>query len=209
MLLVLVDWKSNRWKMKGYNFITTLVKEKIFCNLHLRPFDIFVKEHFGDKQIVGAEIGVLAGCHAFSMLSHNSNIRMLHLIDPYKNYVTYEKNYTGNGITINDYEQIAHKTLGRFDNRIHWIPEKFQDCVNELPQLDFCYYDIDGNYQRTKEFIDLYWNKIFPGGVIGGWNYDAGHRGVPDAVGEFVDEKISCLIDGIGNDWRVVKDKKG
>jgi hypothetical protein len=191
--------------MKGYNFITTLVKEKVFRNLHLRPFDLFIEEHFGDKQIVGAEIGVLAGCHAFSMLSHNPNIYKLYLIDPYLNHPTYEENYKADG-GLNNYCADAKRKLSVFDGRTVFVKKLFQEATGSITLLDFCYYDIDGNYNRTKKFIDLYWSKIKPGGVIGGWNYDAGHRGVSDAVREFVD-KNNLKLNGVGNAWWVVKEK--
>ena len=191
--------------MKGYNFITTLVKEKVFRNLHLRPFDLFIEEHFKNKCIVGAEIGVLCGCHAFSMLSHNRNIKTLYLIDPHENYPTYENNYKEDGLD-NCYKK-AKRKLSEFSDRICFKTKKFQDAIDETPLLDFCYFDIDGNYSRTKTFIDMYWSKIKPNGIIGGWNYDAGHRGVSDAVREFIDEN-NLKLNGVGNDWWMMKENE-
>jgi len=193
--------------MKGYDFITTLVKEKIFANQHLRPFDIFVKEHFDGKLIVGAEIGVLAGCHAYSMLSHNPNIYKLYLIDPYLNYPTYEENYKEQGLS-NCYN-VAKKKLSIFNNRIIWIKKMFQEATDDVPMLDFCYFDIDGDYIRTKEFIDMYWGKIKEGGVIGGWNYDANkhHTGVVKVVMEFC-KNYGYELDGDLRDWWIIKEGK-
>lgn len=139
------------------------------------------------------------------MLNHVDNIRRFYLIDPYINYSTYEKNYNENGVTIADYEKVAHANLDIFKHKTVFIKKKFQDATDDVPSLDFCYYDVDKDFEKTFAFIKLYWGpKIKPGGIIGGWNYDAGHKGVVDAVNEFTEEN-NLKLNGEKQDWWVIK----
>jgi len=194
--------------MKGFDYITSLVKDKVFGDYDLTDFDRFIKQHFGDRKIVGAEIGVLAGDHARSMLVCNRNISKLYLIDSYINYQGYDKNFADFGLS--NYEQIAHSKMSEFGSRYIFVKSFFEECLDYLPVLDFCFYDIDSNYKRQYDYLDLYWSKIKPGGVIGGCNYNANlkHRGIVDAVNMFIEENnLGSYLDGGRKSahWWVVK----
>jgi len=189
--------------MKGFDYFTTLIKEKVLKNYHYRPFDRFLKRHF-KGEIIGAEIGVLEGFHAESML-HHLPIKKLYLIDPYINYEGYDC-YTRMG--LDHHFKVAKNKLDYYGNRKEFVKKKFQDALDDIPDnLDFIYYDISANTERIKQFFDLYYPKLKENGVIGGWNYIARHHEVPRAVFDIMD-KYGLELHGDGSDWWMIKKTK-
>ena len=186
--------------MKGYDFISTLVKEKVFINNHLNLFDIFIKNYFGNKEVVGVEIGVLIASHANCLLHHMPSVKKLFLVDP---YICYDK-YNRSGLDVAFV--LARKKLECYDGRKEFVTKKFQDAVGDIPDnLDFVYYDIFDDEDRIQSFLDLYYSKVRVGGVIGGWNFDAEHNGVARVVIPFADD-MGLELEGVGSSWWFVKE---
>ena len=183
-----------------------------------RPMIRFVNEKFGNKELIGVEIGVWRGGNAESILK-TININKLYLIDPYKFYEEYKENTVikrakETGITeqedLDEAERIADKTLEPFKNKISFIKNTseeaariFKDC-----SLDFAYIDGNHSYKFVKEDIGAYYKKVKSGGVLGGDDFQNGFdselNGVVNAVLEFV-HKNKLQLYNHGKDWWVVK----
>jgi len=135
----------------------------------------FVKERFGNKAIVGAEVGVETGLHALDILQNMPNIRLLYLVDPYLEYPPYK----------ND----TKKKLFPFNNRIWWIYKEFEVCtIQDIPDpLDFIYIDGNHEYEYVKQDIVLATQLVKKGGVIGG--HDIGSLGIDRAIKEYCERK--------------------
>lgn len=163
-----------------------------------RPTILKTKELFGDKPLIGAEIGVYLADNSLSIL-RNLNIDKLYLIDPFEEcskYGYYGKNYNTSKYKLREY---TAQTV--------FIKEKSCECLNKIPMLDFCY--IDGSHEYLDVFMDLsfYWNKIKPGGIIGGHDIISGGVegfGVIQAVTEFtVRNRLELYIEP--PDWFIIK----
>jgi len=188
--------------MKGYDFITTLIRDKILNTEYLHPYDILLQKQLNKKEIVGAEIGVLNGKHALCMLVHNPQIKRLYLIDPYDNYEGYDKYIT---LGLPAYYEMAKKRLFQQRNRIKFIKKSFEKAIPNIPdKLDFVYYDIHGDTKRINKFLELYYPKIKKNGIIGGTNYFADLNGLARAILPFFDT-LNLKVNGINNDWWVKK----
>lgn len=162
-----------------------------------RPTILKAKELFGDKPLTGAEIGVYLADNSLSILN-TLNIDKLYLIDPFIEYSPYnyhKENYT-----------ICKNKLKRHSNT-EFINKYSKDAINDIPMLDFCYIDGDHHYEHVKEDIELYWNKIKRGGVMGGHDIISGGWegfGVIQAVTEFaVENKLELYIEP--PDWFIIK----
>ena len=71
--------------------------------------------------------------------------------------------------------------------------------------LDFVYIDGNHDYEYVKKDIEVYYQKIRFGGVIGGHDFCAEHLGVSQAVWEFVNKHNLNLFANSKKDWWVVK----
>ena len=184
-------------------------------NLHLtrcypRPFEkIAVK----GKDLIGVEIGVLAGEHALSMLKKLS-IKKIYLIDPYEDYDGYnigEELDEGNLAGLLLAEEKAEEKLKKFEDKVVWVKKYSEKAVNDVPDdLDFIYIDAAHDYESVKKDIENYYPKVKVGGIIGGHDIDNGicpsHEELTKAVLEFVNKYNLTLFVG-ANDWWVVKEK--
>lgn len=165
--------------MKPINNIRNL------CN-HLgliqRPMVNYIKEHLGNN-IAGAEIGVLNGHNALSMLNSLS-LSKLYLIDT-------------------DTSNIISKVRNNTKTTI--ITGQSSDVHSYLPDnLDFIYIDGDHSYSAVKKDIELYYPKVREGGILGGHDFCANQQGVVRAVME-LGYKFGIKLEGRMNDWWVRK----
>ena len=60
----------------------------------MKPMMRFVARHFGQKPLIGAEIGVFRGVHAVLILRGIPQIKKLYLVDPYTKFWTYRKGFS-------------------------------------------------------------------------------------------------------------------
>lgn len=156
----------------------------------------FVKKSLQGK-LVGAEVGVHRGEHAFAILKEMPNVELLVLIDPYCAYEGWCSPYAG---TIEKAKEIAKEKLFPYKNRIRWIYKKFGECnLAEIPTLDFVYIDGNHEYEYVKNDIILSRKLVKNNGVVGGHDYIY-YDGVRNAVDDYCRDnhlKLHCR----GEDW--------
>jgi len=155
---------------------------------------------------VGVEIGVDKGYHAYDIL-HDIDMKKLYLIDPYTPYIDGDiKKSIHNQEDRNYVYEEAKKRLSNYDDKIEFVIKQSEDAVNDIPDnLDFVYIDGNHNYEYVKKDIELYWDKIRVGGVLGGHDYWRDHPGVIRAVWMFK-KRNKLELHNIGNDWWFVKE---
>lgn len=165
---------------------------KVVPGIFLYRMDKYILCHLDKKaNMIGVEIGVDKGVHAYNLLKFFPNLE-LYLID----------NYAG---SFAPSKLIAQKRLKHFNNRIYWLIGDSEKVVDDVPNdVDFVYYDADPSYKGIKQNISLYYNKVRTGGIFGGHDFSANWYGATKAILEFIDDN-NLTIHGIGNDWWVNK----
>jgi len=164
-----------------------------------RTINVELVKRFGDKPVVGVEIGVRSGVNARE-LCRILNIKKLYLIDPYLPY----KELSGS--VWSEEKQKIHKEsaknyLSKFN--VVFIYEKSDDAfklINE--KLDFVYIDGNHTYEQVTNDIKYYYPLIKKGGVISGHDFTPKWSGLQKAVLEF---KKDVIIRG--NNWWFIKDE--
>lgn len=161
------------------------IKHRIFP----RPFERLA---ISGKNLIGVEIGVYKAEHAASLLTH-LDIQHLYLVDPYELYDEYGEGQAHYGVDQDPLylaKEEALNRLSQYTRKVSWIFKKSLDALCEIPdELDFVY--IDGNHDENfvRKDILSYYQKIKPGGVIGGHDFYNGfcreHDGVVRAVTHF------------------------
>jgi len=143
--------------------------------IKLRPsLEICRKCFIGEVE--GAEIGVLGGTNAISMLANFPQLRTLHLIDPY------------GGITDKD-PKFANEFKPRFsafEDRIVWHIKTSLEASLEIADgsLDFAYIDGNHRYSFVADDIRAWWPKLKPTGILCGHDYFT-HGSVKKAVDDW------------------------
>lgn len=163
----------------------------------------FMREYFHNKELVGAEIGVLRGANTLNLFRH-LNIKKIYLIDPYMLYpgidgpqkVSMEKTFN-----------YAKQALYRYRDKCVFVKKLSNDAVDDVPNnLDFIY--IDGNhlYRYVKNDLSLYYPKVSKRGVVSGHDFD--YPDVARAVMEFLGQKgITPKTFGYPTDWWFIKEE--
>jgi len=151
-----------------------------------------VKKIFGNKPIVGVEIGIDRGKHALQILRY-LNMEMLYLVDPYEPYSS-KHPYTPGENPFRNYHEPSEWTtpentpfhtaeerdksyieatrlLKNWTNAV-LILTKSENAIDVIPDnLDFVYIDGNHDYDHVKQDIDLYYPKVSIGGILGGHDY--------------------------------------
>ena len=142
--------------------------------IYQRPFDFLLKN---EKDLVGAEIGVWRGYHAFLMFQV-MDIKKLHLVDSWVDYSGY------NGDESFKYTQ---KFLKDYSDKINLIRKKSGEAAElfENESLDFVYIDGNHAYEHIIKDIHLWVPKVKQGGIVSGHDYDGAFSGVIKAVKEY------------------------
>lgn len=157
-----------------------------------------------NRNLIGAEIGVLYGNYALEYLN-KLDIKRMYLIDPYSKYIGYKVKKTNE--KFSEAEKEAHEKLVEFEKKIVWIKNKSQDVANIFPDNSFDFVYIDGNHQYEYVMLDiaLYFPKVKVGGLLCGHDYCPGKTGkVYDAVNDF--SEMNDLI--LETSWRSPKENK-
>lgn len=170
----------------------------------IRAFDFLFKDK---KDLVGAEIGVLAGSHALKMLQR-LDFKTFYLIDPYFKY-------KAGGLKWDNerHEKTAKEKLQAYEEKMIWIKTTSVKAVVhfEDESLDFVYIDANHDYKFTLEDIKLWAPKVKQGGIVGGHDYVPAHPGVAKAVKEYcsknkIEYKIKYFVNKKVNvDWAFKK----
>lgn len=148
---------------------------------------------------IGVEVGVCLGGHSEAMLLH-TKIDKLYSVDPY----IYAPGGTdghvlpnGKGFDQLEYDEMYEYTKERlsvFGERNVFIRKTSVDAVKELIiNIDFCFIDAKHTYDSVFEDITLWGNRVVPGGLICGHDYEhPNFPGVTRAVNHhFCDRKIN------------------
>lgn len=170
---------------------------------HMRPMLRYCIKKFGDKPIVGCEVGVGDGKHAFNMLYHLNTTRV-YMVD---SWVEYDGYSSPNAELI--FNECKYR-VKRFKERAVFIRKMSHEAVDDIyDKLDFVYIDGNHNYSFVKRDIELYYSLLKTGGVLGGHDFSSCTPNVARAVIEFAD-KEGLRINGIGHsDWWVIKKDNG
>ncbi len=162
--------------------------------IKLRP-SIEVVRHCCGEHAAGAEIGVLGGGHAVTMLANWPQLERLHLVDPY------------GGITDQDPKFIEFKKrFESFGERIVWhILTSVEASIEFIDQsLDFVYIDANHGYSHVAEDIRLWWPKVKPTGVLCGHDYFS-YGSVKKAVDDWA-RAHNHYVFSTNPDWWVFKE---
>lgn len=160
-----------------------------------------VKSRFGDKEIIGAEIGVFRGQNAKDILSSLPNVKLLYLIDPYDAYEGWEDSFSS---VIEGAKEEALRTLKPFKDRIVWIFKKTEDSIEDVKHpLHFIYIDGNHSYEYVKKDIEIADLWVMSGGVIGGHDFTPSRRGIVKAVFERCFPRTTFMVRR--RDWWFIK----
>ena len=158
---------------------------------------------FGNKPLIGVEVGVYIAKHARMMLKNMSNLKKLYLVDPYIRYEGFIRPYA---VPMERAKVAACKVMEPFEDRIHWIFEKF-DYGQISEKVDFVYIDGNHTYPYVKSDIEVSESIIQPNGVICGHNYQKECPGVVRAVDEYCERKGYTLKRERRTDWWTIEGK--
>jgi hypothetical protein len=186
-------------KLIAPNLYVDMIYFKNWLSATPRPMTLFLKNHFKNHSLVGAEIGTASGDNALSLLQE-LQIKKLFLIDPYIPYVE-----GGRPLSFQETEQAARDKLSEFSQTV-WLHKTSSDAVKDVQEpLDFVYIDGNHSYEYVKQDIANYYPLVKQGGVIGGHDYIARHDvGIYRAVTEFA-KNLSGGFYTVFPDWWIVK----
>ena len=168
----------------------------------MRPAIKFIKNHFPNTPLVGAEIGVCEGDHAKEILQA-LDMQMLYLIDIWEIYIQegIPQDYT------NHREKVVNE-LGVLDNvevikHTSWNARPAKGYFED-DTLDFVY--IDACHQEESVALDcwLWYPTIKLGGVLAGHDYNEVFGVIP-GVARFIKRWKIEYLHVQGDDWWVVK----
>lgn len=114
---------------------------------------------------VFAEIGVCRGSLSEIILTNNCDSK-LYCVDPYLSYADYD-DACNNEVGDNLYASTKTRLTTLFNDRVEFIREFSDKAIKYVPdELDFVY--IDGNHKCEYVLIDLelWYNKLKPGGIM-------------------------------------------
>ena len=162
--------------------------------IKLRPSIEIARQCLGPI-VTGAEIGVLGGGHACTMLGNWPRLRRLHLVDSY------------GGITDKDPKFVEFAK--RFDSersRITWHIKTSMEAAEDFGDgsLDFVYIDANHKYVNVSLDLRAWWPKVRPGGVLCGHDYFT-HGAVKKAVDDWAATN-DLYVFSTDPDWWIFKE---
>ncbi len=185
----------------------------------MRPMIQFIKDKFGNKKLIGVEIGVQKGEHASNIIK-NLQLKHLVLVDVWDSVISkpisthYKKKslLKFNNKKVNRAFDIFYPmVLKRFGKRndITILRETSTEASKRYPNgfFDFIYIDASHRYEEVVKDIRYWYPKIKIGGVFGGHDYKES-IGVRKAVNEFARQyKYKLYLDNktAKGNWWIVK----
>ena len=137
------------------------------------------------KELIGLEIGCYAGQNA-NYLLENMNIKELHGVDPYIQYIDWN-----GGLTCHPEDTAENQANQRLSSYSNFIKHKktSDDCVTDFENEMFDFIFIDGLHTVDQVLKDCrnYYSKLNPGGIFSGHDYTL-ITGVNQAVTQFAKE---------------------
>jgi hypothetical protein len=153
--------------------------------------------------LVGAEIGVRDGRHAFYLINA-LDIEKLYLIDPYEAYEEYSEDWATDDM-MTEVETTAREKLGGFKST-KFIRQYSNDAISDISEdLDFVYIDGNHEYEFVKDDIANYYPLLKEGGMLAGHDYNANWPGVVQAVDEFSQKHGLQVQRAMFSDWFIIK----
>jgi len=150
-----------------------------------RPMFKAAKKYFGNKPVVGVEVGSGAGGNAVNILSGWKEITKLWCVDCWLIY----QGYT-DFIKESDQTQLRNECIIAtvFHPRMHIIIDLSVEATKRFKDksVDFVYIDANHAYKYVKEDILAWTPKVKKGGIIGGHDLDWED---PEKKGEFAVKK--------------------
>lgn len=122
-----------------------------------------------------AEVGIGYGFHAVELL-RNTNLEQLYLIDPMEPYDSKDQFHV-DVMNNGGFEQLVIQilnSLSKYKNRYTWFRKHSSKITNdEIPDgsLDAVFIDGNHSYEAVTSDLEIYWNKIRPGGYLLGDDY--------------------------------------
>lgn len=163
---------------------------------YTRPMTLFIWTNNNGKELIGAEIGVREGYNAKSML-RNLNIKKLFLIDPFVPYV--EDGLVKVGVSVD----FAKRTLKKYSKNIEILQLSSEEASQIISDssLDFVYIDACHEPKFVRQDMNLWYQKIKKGGVLGG--HDIHDSKILREFIHFFSDKDECYV--LDKDWWIVK----
>ena len=167
-------------------------------------------EKYGDKPLVGVEVGVFHGYNSQELMRH-LNVRRLYLIDSYEENPKAVEYFTRDRIIAakND----AKARMKEFGDKVVWIHKLSEEAFREIKeQVDFVYVDADHDYDPVKKDIQNAYEILKIGGILAG--HDLTYPGVFRAYSEFllkhgmpanIDATICPPGEHWSADWWIIK----
>jgi hypothetical protein len=163
-----------------------------------RPSTRIIHKTYGERPLVGVEIGTGFGENALSLL-HELNIQKLYCIDPFVPYLDGDTKIQTDYLSRSEH---TVKMLSKFEN-VTFVKKLSSEAREEVPEnVDFVY--IDGNHGYDYVLADLrdYYPLVREKGVIGG--HDPYWSSVRKALTDFCRENIiKPLV--VPPDWIIIK----
>lgn len=130
----------------------------------LRPSIVFAKELFGNRDVIGVEIGVDEGEHANRILSDWKNVKKLYLVDVIDN---------------------IHDRFKVEGDRVEFFHESSIEGAKRFPDnyFDFVYIDAGHSYESVMEDLNAWYPKLKVGGIICGHDMNDNEIGTKIGVG--------------------------
>jgi len=166
---------------------------------YLRPFLKQLINKFGDKELIGCEVGVWRGYNS-KLILKNLNMGCLYLVDPY--------------IADDDKAGCSKDKQRMNDNLCHWIqgvgnahPHYMKSTDMDLSEdmFDFVYLDGCHKYDVLSEELRLFYPAVVSGGMLAG--HDINQIQVAMAVVDFCKE-MGLEYSFQDLDWWIWKPKK-
>ena len=158
---------------------------------------LFLKSNFGNKKVVGVEIGVYEGDNAVRFCRSGVQYEQLYLVDPYLKYVEYTS-YSGH--SQDEWQNIEGRFRAKFGmssgdtGSNNGQPATFMKMLSadaskvfDDASVDFIYIDGNHAYNYVKADLEAWYDKIKPGGLVMG--HDWPYPSVQKAVNEFMAAK--------------------
>jgi hypothetical protein len=177
---------------------------------HDDPRAAFVRKVL-PKHGVGAELGVFRG-HFSPVLFAEASPTCLHLVDPWYLLTPRWHWGTGDRSTVNALRRILKRWKREIEaGRVVVHVGDDRDVLRSFAdgQLDWAYIDSSHAYEHTRDELRLLHDKVSPGGVIAGddWQPDPSHQhhGVHRAVQEFAAESGYEIIyaEAVDRQWAI------
>lgn len=205
--------------MIPYNFkLPISVKFEEATNM--RPMWEAAKKHFGERDVVGVEVGTSAGMNMVQVFKYWKNLQKLWCVDFYPTYSDFRLQEDQDfNLAVVQKNLLAHP-------RAHLIMDKSVEAAKMFApeSVDFVYIDANHSYTYVRDDIQTWLPKVKKGGIIGGHDYDwsdaefgdelAVKRAVDEAFGDKVQYHIELFqlmnekdrynpYTGINSDWWV------